>query len=142
MQPQSTSGAKLSYYQRTKDHPRWKRYNDTYYSNPENRLKLSIDRKAKRAAARIELLKYVGGGVCKECGFDDWRALQIDHIKGGGVKQRKIVGSIMSNPIYYRKIIEQDKDAYQVLCANCNWIKRHTNAECADINLKYPRTLH
>lgn len=130
-----------AYYQKTKDHPRWKRYNDNYYSKPENRALLSAKSKERRARLRKELLDYVGGGVCKACGFDDWRALQIDHISGGGLKARKLHNG-MTHPATYRKIIDQDKDAFQVLCANCNWIKRHANNECADINLKYPRTLH
>jgi len=41
------------------------------------------------------------GGVCVRCGFSDIRALQIDHIK----------------------------NKYQLLCANCNWIKRYEDKE-------------
>lgn len=67
------------------------------------------------------------GGVCKECGFDDHRALQIDHINGDGAKDKKIVKSN-----YYWSVIESTRKKekkYQVLCANCNWIKRFENKE-------------
>lgn len=64
---------------------------------------------------------------CKNCGFDDIRALQLDHIYGGGAKQRKLGGGIGS----YSWIKKNNyPSGYQVLCANCNWIKRVENNEC------------
>jgi hypothetical protein len=60
------------------------------------------------------------GGVCLGCGFTDRRALQIDHIDGGGAADRK---SFKSATDYYRYIADT-KTGYQVLCANCNTIKR------------------
>lgn len=52
-------------------------------------------------------------------------ALQIDHINGGGSKHLKSLhGSIyqwLKNNNYPK--------GYQVLCANCNWIKRRINNE-------------
>jgi hypothetical protein len=53
----------------------------------------------------------------------------VDHINGGGRKQWK---SFQSGEGYYRKIL-QDINAgstdYQLLCANCNWIKKHERNE-------------
>ncbi len=66
------------------------------------------------------------GGKCK-CGFSDWRALQIDHINGGGNKERKNIGWAK----LYNKIIAGTIKGYQLLCANCNFIKRHENKEFA-----------
>lgn len=68
------------------------------------------------------------GNCCKRCGFSDERALQIDHINGGGVQE------LRNTPSYarYRWIRDNPEEAkkkYQVLCANCNWIKRHENNE-------------
>lgn len=69
------------------------------------------------------------GGKCARCGFSDIRALQIDHINGDGAEKRKQG----ENSYTQRKfIVEHPKDAkteYQVLCANCNWIKRFENGE-------------
>jgi predicted HNH restriction endonuclease len=70
----------------------------------------------------IEIL----GGKCNYCGFDDARALQIDHIKGSGVKELKS----MSRRTFHNKVftlvryINPKQKEYQLLCANCNWIKR------------------
>jgi hypothetical protein len=68
------------------------------------------------------------GGKCAWCGFDDIRALQLDHIHGNGSSERKS----MSQYSVYKKIflsVSENKKEYQVLCANCNWIKRHENHE-------------
>lgn len=67
------------------------------------------------------------GCFCNRCGFADVRALQIDHVKGGGHKER----SSASGYTYYKRILANSdlKALYQVLCANCNWIKRHENDE-------------
>lgn len=62
------------------------------------------------------------GGQCVKCGYLDVRALQIDHINGGGGKDRRD----WSSPYrFYRSIAEgENLEKYQVLCANCNVIKR------------------
>ena len=63
------------------------------------------------------------GDKCKSCGFSDKRALQIDHINGGGNQERK--GK--SQGVQYRLILtklESGNSDYQILCANCNWIKK------------------
>lgn len=68
------------------------------------------------------------GRECVICGFDDMRALQIDHINGDGADDRRKIGrkkilfSIIKNP-------DEAREKYQVLCANHNWIKRAENKE-------------
>lgn len=56
------------------------------------------------------------------------RALQIDHINGGGIKER-----VLYNTKDYHRLVlaslENKELKYQLLCANCNWIKRHENQE-------------
>lgn len=71
------------------------------------------------------IMKY--GGVCKRCGFGDIRALQIDHVSGDGNEERK---RFKNSTTIYRHLIKNEKSKkYQVLCANCNWIKRVENNE-------------
>lgn len=60
-------------------------------------------------------------------GCTDSRCLQIDHVYGDGAEDRKKFKHIIS---FYRFIVKNDcAGRYQVLCANCNWIKRHINHE-------------
>lgn len=72
--------------------------------------------------AVIELL----GGHCIQCGFSDVRALQVDHIHGGGTRERK---NGISNSRLLMLDVMKTEGKYQLLCANCNWIKRVVNKE-------------
>ena len=70
------------------------------------------------------------GGKCLRCGFTDWRALQLDHIKGDGYKEKHryyygFLKQLIANP---------DFEKFQLLCANCNWIKRHENNENPNVS--------
>ena len=67
------------------------------------------------------------GGKCAKCGFSDRRALQIDHINGGGKREMKKMGCSLA---FYLHIIKNNfPPTYQILCANCNWIKRFERNE-------------
>jgi hypothetical protein len=72
---------------------------------------------------------YLLGKKCTKCGFTDVRALQIDHKSGGGTKERKLYDGYR----HYKKLRDMSdadiKTRFQLLCANCNWIKRCENEE-------------
>ena len=75
---------------------------------------------------RQELLAAYGN-KCNKCGFADPRALQLDHVAGGGNKH--LMAARAAHQMY-RQIRQQGfPPDYQILCANCNWIKRHENGE-------------
>ncbi len=74
---------------------------------------------------RVKALAALGG-KCAKCGCTDARALQIDHINGGGSQEAKRIGSY---GIYRRALTVEGRKDYQVLCANCNWIKREVQRE-------------
>jgi hypothetical protein len=57
------------------------------------------------------------GGRCS-CGFSDFRALHIDHVDG-------VRGVRLSPSVLYRDVLSDATGKYQLLCANCNEIKRH-----------------
>jgi hypothetical protein len=98
----------------------------TYLKYRDRKLKQGRERWEKY---RKELLQIIGGGICVKCGFSDWRALQIDHIGGGGRKELEN-NKLTRSPLTYKKLILSNKNNYQVLCANCNWIKRYEKMEC------------
>jgi hypothetical protein len=84
--------------------------------------------KGLRIKKRQEVFDLLGH-KCVRCGFDDIRALQIDHINGDGRKEARAERHHIS---YYDRVIAEIKAGskkYQILCANCNWIKRHENGE-------------
>ena len=76
-----------------------------------------------RAKLRIMLLQLLGNRCCK-CGFEDVRALQFDHIKDDGYLDKQRLKHANSIIAYYYKNPEIAKQKLQILCANCNWIKR------------------
>lgn len=69
------------------------------------------------------------GGKCNRCGFTDPRALQVDHVNGGGTQEtaNRWKGSVRS--FLYWLVNNNFPDGYQLLCANCNSIKRIENQE-------------
>lgn len=87
--------------------------------------------KEKRREVRTEILSLLGK-QCVLCGYDaDVRALQIDHVDGGGGIERKRFSNLEQ---YYRHILQtlrsDERRRYQLLCANCNAIKRMESKEC------------
>lgn len=75
---------------------------------------------------RMAALKILGD-KCSKCGFDDYRVLQIDHILGGGSKDRQIATRNFNKIVIESALKNEGK--YQILCANCNWIKRYERNE-------------
>ena len=65
------------------------------------------------------------GSKCIQCGFNDIRALQVDHINGGGCREWFGLGSSMR----MKAVLNDKENKYQLLCANCNWIKRAEKGE-------------
>lgn len=103
-------------------------YDKQYYW--EHREEAIARGKRGRAKVRLEILTHYGNGqvACVRCGFNDARALSIDHIKGGGNQHRNSVqrhGTAFYN--WLRKL--GFPEGYQTLCMNCQWIKRREEGE-------------
>ena len=69
---------------------------------------------------RLDVIEALGP-KCVDCGYTDIRALEIDHVYNNGAEHRK-TGRGSS---YYKSMLDNLED-YQVLCSNCNQIKRHS----------------
>lgn len=80
--------------------------------------------KEKRGDKMIVLEHY--GEKCCKCGFSDWRTLSIDHINSDGAEHRKKV----SGAHIYRWLKNNNfPTGFQILCMNCQFIKRHEKKE-------------
>lgn len=106
----------------------WYREHPTYNAerNRRDRIKIRED------------IVALFGGKCQKCGYNkDIRALQIDHINGvpSETKSRWHRGGVG----LYRAILrnEYPKELFQLLCANCNVIKKFENKEYHKKNFKY-----
>ena len=81
---------------------------------------------AKTRQLRQDIFRHLGG-KCVRCGFSDQRALQIDHVKDNGAQHRR---EYPAEATRYKNILENiDSGEYQLLCANCNWIKQYERDE-------------
>jgi len=102
-----------------------KEYSQKYYSKFREKLK-AYNRKWMKdniSKIRTEILVLLGNKCCR-CGFSDIRILQIDHVNNSGGKEReRFKGKLQ----YYKYILDKVKNGskdYQILCPNCNWLKR------------------
>jgi len=75
---------------------------------------------------REQLISEIGGYACAKCGFDDPRALQIDHVFGNAGEMPLGKYGILD---YYLENPDIASEELQILCANCNWIKRAEEQE-------------
>ena len=75
---------------------------------------------------RAEIVQLLGG-QCVRCKFSDERALAIDHVGGGGTDERKRLGGSYLPTVLRR--VQAGERAYQLLCCNCNEIKKHEQGE-------------
>lgn len=98
-------------------------YMKKYYYDGPGKTK----HQAYHLSIKLAAFAAYGGAYCVQCGFDDHRALNLDHIAGGGTQDRR--ESLGSNTIYLRLKKDKYPEGFQVLCANCNSIKKYTNNE-------------
>lgn len=90
------------------------------------------------AKRRLKVLQHISEKMCcNVCGFNDTRALQIDHVEGHGIEERVKCRNVTQ---FYKLILSMSKEdvrkKYQILCANCNCIKRWENMKIHKFALK------
>jgi hypothetical protein len=119
---------------------RWQRF---YRRHKEERLaygrKWCQEHKEQRQAIdmrcrqkrKLEILGHYSDEklVCAKCGFSDIRALTIDHIEGGGCKHRRELKTGSGEGFYQWLKRNNFPEGYQVLCSNCQLIKRMEEGE-------------
>jgi len=83
-----------------------------------------------RLGIKKDILTHYGNGrcACTKCGESRLACLSIDHIKGGGNKQRqgKLRGTV---PFYLWLRSNGYPEGYQTLCMNCQFVKRFERGE-------------
>lgn len=86
------------------------------------------NRRNRAYSRRLRVAVLAGyGNKCCQCGFSDDRALQIDHVYGGGARERQ--GGLKGGTFLLRLINGNFPTEYQLLCANCNQLKSFSNLE-------------
>ncbi len=135
--PEKKKAWSKEYYLKHREH--YIKYNAEYRRTHKEKLQAKYQAYKERGLLlnikrlkinKVDIISYYSNGTmkCLKCGFDDIRALQIDHINGGGTKHRRELGR--TGDAFYRWLrLNNYPEGYQVLCCNCNWIKRFENKE-------------
>lgn len=100
-----------------KNHEDQLAYNKIYWQRTQNIQR--VKGKEYREKRRLKVLSYYAKGdvKCACCGETQLEFLSIDHINGGGTKQKKELGT---RSIYAILIKQNLPLGYRVLCHNCN----------------------
>lgn len=122
--------AEQTYYQKNKDER--KQYQKGYRlaHKPHQKAYMVVYAPEYYQNLRKKVFRKLGNKCSNsDCsvlgGCTDLRCLQIDHVSGGGSEELRR----MSRITFLKKVLADTKGEYQLLCANCNWIKRHENVE-------------
>ncbi len=113
-------------------------YQKQYYR--DNVAKVSNRMIKTLIALRLEVLTHYCNGVtpfCACCKVNNVEFLSIDHINGGGSRQRKELGISGGKSYYYYLKRNHYPSGYRVLCHNCNQAMGHVGY-CPHGNLRGP----
>ncbi len=114
-----------TYRNSSKVKKRQKKYHEKYRKTKKYKKGM---RAYRDKIKRLVYEHYSPNGIkCKKCSFDDIRALSIDHIKGKGHLHRLKVG--FGNALYRWIVRNNYPKGFQILCMNCQFIKRYENKE-------------
>jgi hypothetical protein len=117
-----------------------KKYRITHKTEiSENRKKIYIKNngvyhKEYLTNKKNKLFEILDMFECIKCGFSDKRILHFDHINGGGKEDSRRFKNHGSMIQYYILHPDEARKTLQVLCPNCNWLKRIENNECRKCN--------
>jgi hypothetical protein len=122
--------------QRRLEDPKWHELEKSK-QREKNRRHLAKMGPIRREAMRVYALKKrleslaIFGSKCKRCGFDDYRALEVDHIHGNGHAD-PVAGYgrwIKLISLHKKHGLEWLSQHFQILCSNCHRIKTHENGD-------------
>lgn len=101
----------------------YEKYGKTHYER--NRQKY-IDRvTVRRKKNQVKLVEYKKTISCLDCGIQDFRVIDFDHLPGTKTKKRDCVAYIVNSGVSWDRIMEEIKKC-EPRCANCHRIKTWT----------------
>ena len=98
-----------------------KKYQDAWYRKNKTTHIKNVGKRRKRVAQqnRRRLAKYLSEHPCVDCGHEDIRALDCDHVRGD--KKREV--SKLVHEGYSWEIIADEIAKCEIRCANCHRIR-------------------
>jgi hypothetical protein len=129
--PEKKRASDREYRKKYADELKQRRRNRSLESRAAKEIRDRIGSVKRRKKIRDALIAHFGG-KCARCEFADWRALQLDHVNGSGTKEHGDKKSVTS--FYQAAMATKPGEKYQLLCANCNQIKRYEQNEGCGAN--------
>lgn len=106
-------------------------WNPKYKAQAKYYAKTNQWRKDRRVIKRKEVI--VGyGGKCVCCGEAEWKFLTLDHPNSDGQKDRAKY-RMQLDQLYGYVIANNFPKEYQLLCMNCNWVRRYDTCPHQDV---------
>ena len=94
----------------------------------KNTAKIALTRKRYKLRIKQAVLEHYSAKkipVCEGCGEAGIHLLTIDHINENGAEERRRLGKKGGVEFYVWLVKNNFPAGYQVLCYNCNWLKRY-----------------
>jgi hypothetical protein len=96
----------------------------------KNRVLIAKRDSARRYRLKIDVMSHYSNEIkCCKCGIADIRVLCLDHINGHGQDHLRSIKVSAGMPFYKWVRDNGYPHGYQILCLNCNVIKRIENNE-------------
>lgn len=102
--------------------------------NKENRVSRNLYCQIRNRRIKIETFQHYSEGRCFCCGETILEFLALDHINGGGTKQRKEIG-VGGAPFMALLKKKGWPKGFQVSCHNCNMGRHLNKGVCPHKNL-------
>jgi len=104
---------------------RKERRKDPEYVKEKNEIR-NKSAKERYQRLRTTVFKIIGGFICIDCGYNDQRAMQIEHIHNTGNLDKKRFHQRRDQMfLYYSRNPIEAFENLEPVCANCNQIRIH-----------------
>ncbi len=104
-------------------------YHQKHKNDPDYKNRKKLQLRKYRLNLRKKVLSFYSPKLeCVSCGFNDERALVVDHVENNGMIHKKTInksGHVSPAQVYADIIKNKYPLGYQVLCWNCNYIKEY-----------------
>ena len=121
------------WYDKNIEHARKMKRENMQKLRAENPNKYAAQSRKAKVREKLKLFE-IYGNVCVDCGFSDMRALSLDHVLNNGNKERIALGV---RGVYRQAKSKHQPEKYQILCMNCQFIKRALHADHIDLNKEW-----
>jgi len=99
-----------------------------YYRRNRSRIRERVTQWLVKLKREV-LAHYSPSMRCQRCGFKDIRALSIDHVNGSGSRHMRAIHRRNGAGLYFWLKKNHFPPGFQVLCMNCQFVKRAERRE-------------